>query len=104
MTAYRFRDVKFESARKLFRLACQFRKEHTRRHVAYCHAYGTNSALISGGFYDHWPNAAKDTMRNLNREAQRLMDAGFAARPARVRMETMRRLWREVKGECGVHS
>jgi hypothetical protein len=54
--------------------------------------YGVAGSILSGGAYPHWPQDAKHRVRLLNRAMNRLCAAGFAARPYRVRMDTMRNL------------
>jgi hypothetical protein len=54
--------------------------------------YGIAGNVLSGGAYPHWPDAVKRKIRQLNRVSNRLDDAAFQARPARVQMATMRNL------------
>lgn len=64
---------------------------------SYGKLYGKEGSVISGGFYDNWPNSAKEEVRALNRRYNDLMDGAEKNRPKYVRWSTMRALIREAE-------
>jgi hypothetical protein len=85
-------NPKFARAVACFRLAFLARQRLQMECERGRKLYGVAGNVISGGFYPHWPDNVKHKVRRLNRVCNRLDDAGFKARPARVQMATMRTL------------
>lgn len=87
-------DTRFDDARRHFAMVAML--EHTARLIRddATATYGTNGTWIAGGFCDHWPESIKQPLRDLNLAINAATDAGFAARPPRVRGVTMQRLYR----------
>ena len=63
--------------------------------------YGAQGPQISGVIRDHFPKHVKDKLRILARQVTEFSDAGYEARPKGVRVETMRKLSREVATRYG---
>lgn len=63
----------------------------------YAKLYGKDGPVISGGFYDNWPNSAKEEVRALNRRYNDLMDGARKNRPKYVRWTTMLTLAQEAE-------
>lgn len=84
----------------------RFWHESRRAMMEYCRLvdeaiakYGERGPLISGVVYSHFPSEVKDRLRDTLTEAHRLYDAGFAARPKRMRHATMWAAYAEVRAE-----
>jgi hypothetical protein len=88
-------------AHQLFVIACKHAREHSRVTADALKEYGDHGPQISGCIREHFPDAIKDRLRNLARTVTRVSDMAYAARPPRVRMETMRQLSRAVARKCG---
>lgn len=89
------------TARELFALACFASRAHSIVADAALTTYGAHGAPISGCVRDHFPGWVKDRLRELARDVTRYSDAAYAARPARVRVSTMRKLARAVARRDG---
>ena len=83
---------RFEEARKHFRRACTASKLHRACTLSALERYGDHGPQISGCMRDHFPEDVKDRLRALAQAVTAEGDAARAARPKRVRMETMRLL------------
>ena len=83
-------------AAELFADACAQSREHDKAAAAALVAYGPHGPQISGIVREHFPTCTKDYLRSLARNVGILSNAAHAARPARVRIATMRALARAV--------
>lgn len=54
--------------------------------------YGRPSAAVAGIYSDDFPSDVKEGLRALALRVTHYLDDGYARRPSRVRMSTMRRL------------
>ena len=90
------------------KLADSIRLWHESRRVMmeYCRIVGEAIAehgeygpLISGVVQLHFPPEVKERLRSTLTEAHKLRDAGFAARPKRIRHTTMQEAYAEVRAE-----
>lgn len=61
--------------------------------------HGERGPMVSGVVQSHFPLEVKDRLRETLAEAHRLHDAGFAARPKRIRHATMRAAYAEIRAE-----
>jgi hypothetical protein len=83
-----------------FQLYCEAKRVQEKlRDLLRCYAelYGEDGPVISGGFYDNWPDSAKEEVRALNRRYNDLMDGAERNRPKYVRWATMRALIQEAE-------
>lgn len=92
---------RFAVAARRFANACAASREHERKAGEALAAYGEHGALISGCVRDHFPESVKDELRRLARRVSEESDAAWLARPARVRLSTMRKLSQEIAGRYG---
>jgi len=92
---------RFADAREHFRRACFASKLHGASVDQALALYGDHGPQVSGIWRDHFPEDVKDHLRALAREVTTEGDAARAARPKRVRMETMRLLASLVAEQYG---
>lgn len=90
-----------QRAAELFADACAQSRKHTDTARDALKEYGAHGPDISGCVREHFPLVTKDYLRSLARNVGILSDAAFAARPARVRLATMRALARAVAARDG---
>ena len=88
-------------AAELFEEACAQARTHDQAAAEALKTYGAHGPQISGIVRDHFPTCTKDYLRSLARNVGILSNAAHAARPARVRIATMRALAREVAARDG---
>ena len=65
-------------AREYLNMAACYSATANRLADYFVGVYGTDSALIAGGFREHWPDAAKDAMRVHNYGASDFYDKSLA--------------------------
>jgi hypothetical protein len=94
-------NPKFEAARDHFADACKFSRLHSEFAQAQLRVFGDHGPAISGCVRDHFPADRKETLRELARKVSECSDRAWAARPARVRSSTMRKLARLVAQRDG---
>lgn len=75
-----------------FERACRASRMHSRCAQRALDRYGYHGPIISGIVQDHFPAHIKARLRTLARTVTRESDAAWQARPARVRIATMRAL------------
>ena len=90
-----------QRAAELFADACRISRDHARAAADALSAYGAHSADVSGCVRDHFPECTKSYLRALARNVSILTSAAHAARPARVRVSTLRALARAVAARDG---
>lgn len=88
-------------AAKCFALACAYSRAWSRLGGDLLTIYGDEGPQISGILRDHFPDNAKDALRELAQHIRWACDRAWALRPARVRDSTMRNLSREVAKRDG---
>lgn len=95
------RDPRLIEPARLFR-------EYVALDVAYQSAigealakYGRHGPLVSGVIRNHFPEAVKGSLRELNRAKNECLKSGFASKPKHVRMSTMVKLLRAIEKEYG---
>lgn len=89
------------TAAELFAKACHASRLHDIAARCALIRYGDHGPAISGCVRDHFPDAVKDRLRELARAVTRYSEAGYAARPPRIRFDTMRQLARSVATRDG---
>jgi hypothetical protein len=94
-------DTKFAASVAHFKKAVAASRAHAKLANEALSKYGEHGPLISGVVRDHFPKRIKDRLRELAHEVTRQSDLAWAARPARVRSSTMRRLSSQVAKEYG---
>lgn len=94
-------NPKFAVAAAHFALSVAASRAHSAMTAEAGKLYGWQGALISGCVRDHWPETVKDALRMLAREVSTQTDLGFAAKPSRVRISTMRELGRDIATRDG---
>lgn len=80
------------AARFHFENACRASRKHQELVRLSLEEHGDRGSQISGIIRDHFPEHVKNRLRNLCRTITTESDRAWAARPPRVRTETMRRL------------
>lgn len=88
-------------AAQLFTVACSASRLHDKiaRHALA--RYGDHGAQISGCVRDHFPETLKEDLRAIAHMVSRYSDLAYDARPARVRLATMRHLARSIATRDG---
>ncbi len=81
-------------ARFHFYEACSFSIAHGIAAPRALEQYGEHGALISGCVRVHFPADVKEHLRGLAQDVTKASNAAWAAKPARVRDSTMRKLSR----------
>ncbi len=94
-------NPKLRTSQINFELACDASRRHSAAAAEALAKYGDHGAQISGCVRDHFPEDVKNELRNWARSVSVLSDAAYAARPARVRTATIRRLGQEVATRDG---
>ena len=94
-------DSRLDKAREHFSRACAYSAQHSVEAMEALDHYGDHGSDISGCVRDHFPDAVKDRLRFLARTVTEASDAGYNARPPRVRFTTMRKLARDVARRNG---
>lgn len=90
-----------QPALRLYREALRLSREHGDLSAQLLVRHGDHGPLISGVIRDHFPDADKDALRGLCRAMNAKAEEAWAARPPRVRVATMRRLFDLLRAECG---
>lgn len=88
-------------AAELFADACRISQDHMRAAASALNTYGAHGPDVSGCVREHFPECTKSYLRSLARNVSILTAAANAARPARVRVSTMRALARAVAARDG---
>jgi hypothetical protein len=88
-------------ARKLFEMACAASRRHSKLAAYALRKYGDHGPQVSGCVRDHFPGHWVFTLRELALSVTRFSDAAYAARPERVRFQTMRKLATAVATKYG---
>lgn len=94
-------DIKLAKAADRFAKACGASRRHSELAAQYLKEYGDHGSLISGCVRDHFPDDEKNTLRLLAFLVTEYSDAAYAARPARVRHSTIRKLGQLVATRDG---
>jgi len=94
-------DPRFMPGASYFVIACRAARAHDRLAAACIASYGGHGPDVSGCVRDHFPDHIKDTLRGLAKLARESSESGYAARPARVRMSTMRKLAGQIAAAHG---
>jgi hypothetical protein len=94
-------DNRLAIARAHFVICCAASRAHNELAGAALDTYGDHGPLISGVVRDHFPEPIKDELRRLARLVSEWSDSAYAARPKRVRLDTMRSLARDVATRDG---
>lgn len=81
-----------KQARTLFEHACSASRLHSKLAAHALKQFGDHGPAIAGCVRDHFPPDCKETLRAMARDVTRFSDEAYAARPARVRWQTMRKL------------
>lgn len=89
------------SAGAQFVVACAASREHDRLAAEALEKFGAHGPQISGCVRDHFPSDVKDKLRALARDVTTYSDRGYALRPSRVRLDTMRHLARSIATRDG---
>jgi hypothetical protein len=84
--------ARFPSITAEFAEACRFSREHVTLAAEACETYGGHGTPVSGCVRSHFPDDMKNRLRLLAIQSAEASGRGFAARPARVRTSTMRRI------------
>jgi hypothetical protein len=88
-------------AAELFADACMVSRSHARMASDALSIHGAHGPDVSGCVREHFPIHIKGYLRDLAHGASMLTAAAHAARPARVRVATMRALARAVAARDG---
>jgi hypothetical protein len=94
-------DPKFAAVVRHYEHACDASRRHNRLAAHALNLYGSQGAQISGCVREHFPEPIKDRLRELARKVTTEGDAAAAARPARVRHDTIRHIGRLVATRDG---
>lgn len=89
------------NAALFFTAACGASRLHSKIAAAMLERFGDYGAQISGCVRDHFPEHIKNDLRALAAMVTRYSDLGYSARPARVRLDTMRHLARSIATRDG---
>ena len=89
------------SAASYFIEACRASRAHSRIAESALRVYGSHGSDVSGCVRDHFPDTVKALLRNLARNVTKASDKAYAARPARVRESTIRKLGQEIARSQG---
>ena len=90
-----------QRAAELFADACRISQDHMRAAASALNTYGAHGPDVSGCVRERFPECTKSYLRSLARNVSILTAAANAARPARVRVSTMRALARAVAARDG---
>ena len=90
------------AAQSEFESACHCSRFYNDMLASYCAQYGDHGPAISGAGRDHFPEDVKAHLRRVATSVSHHCDLARAARPARVRHVTIRRLGQEVATRDGV--
>lgn len=101
MTQSIINEPRFAHAANLFALACAASRYHSMMAQNALRAYGSHGPDISGCVRSHFPDHIKDDLRSYARRVTEYSEAGYAARPPRVRRATMVRLARLIATRDG---
>lgn len=93
----KFRAKKFSDAIVWFTHAVNTKAQYNDLVNKSLAKYGDHGPLISGVIRDHFPEETKNVLRRVNHDYNEFDDKGFAARPPRVQISTMRQLREAVK-------
>ena len=94
-------DPKFARVVEQFTLACQASRMHSKLTADALRDYDDHGPQISGCIREHFPEHVKDDLRMLASEVTKRSDAAHAARPARVRKDTIIKIGRMVARRDG---
>lgn len=87
---------------ELLTAACAASRAHSILYNAMLGAYGSRGPDVSGAGREHWPEHIKDLMRAASKLPTSLSHAAFANRPPRVRVSTIRALYKEIQTRDGM--
>jgi hypothetical protein len=96
-----FQREELSTAATHFERACKVSRLHSSQAQRALANYGDHGALISGCVRDHFPETVKNELRTLAQLVTVESDAGYAARPPRIRFTTMRHLARSIATRDG---
>lgn len=88
-------------AADLFADSCRLSRQYTDAAAEALAKYGDHGPQISGCVREHFPENTKNYLRVLARNISLVSNAAYFARPARVRLTTMRALARAVAARDG---
>lgn len=94
-------NPKFATVVKHFENACRASREHSHLASQMLEEFGDQGNTISGVVRDHFPDEAKDHLRDLARAVSRESDLAYAARPKRVRLSTIRIIGKLIAARDG---
>lgn len=88
-------------AAELFAASCYHSRAWDSEFAVARMIHGAHGPDVSGCGRAHFPDKVKDTLRDLARQVTEFSGLAYAARPARVRVATMRALSRAVATRDG---
>ena len=94
-------NPKFADAQLAFRMACLMSRLHLDFCKQFIERFGGHGPLVSGVCRDHFPQDAKDILRQLATAVTMYSDRGHAARPKHYSSAAMVHLAREVATRHG---
>jgi hypothetical protein len=92
---------KFHTAETHFMLSCAASRAHIDLAKSAFRLYGDHGAQVSGCVRDHFPEAVKETLRQLARQCREHSEAAHAARPKFARKAFMVRVGQNVAARDG---
>lgn len=89
------------AAAEHFAAACEYSRMHDNYAAGALERWGDHGPQISGIVREHFPEPVRQHLRWLARQVAIESERAYAARPCRIRLETMRKLAKEIARRDG---